>query len=254
MDERQRTIEILTRKLRDTQYDRGHDAMGMLDLSPDALHTSQDSLRGFIEKKVVERILDHGPVDHLLSPYPIGRTPATVESQNRETTRAREPQRRVERTTQRTTRRMRDEDRTLHEKNYTFHGQPFLTLLLGANIDRVIRFVVGVVAAASLLVPLIVLSKIWKRDNTIMATCLFVFVIRFYGVNDWQTVDDRSHGSSSDIRRGLGGICRADHICTFLSRRPHNVELGPRLRHGSGMAESSGSSTSTALMSLILGM
>lgn len=53
VDERHKTIETLSEKLKVQQYERGHDAMGMLDLSPEALQTTQDSLRAIIARGII---------------------------------------------------------------------------------------------------------------------------------------------------------------------------------------------------------
>lgn len=149
--------------------------MGMLDLSPDALSTAQDSLRGFSQTKVVERIFAN---EDDVAYAPRGGTAAGKEqTKQRKTNRMPDQdmyQRHVERTTQRKTHRVPGQDMYHNKKNYTFNGRPFLTFPVGPNVDRFTRFVVGIVAAASLLVALIALPKIKEREYTILATCLFV--------------------------------------------------------------------------------
>lgn len=144
--EREDTVTILAEKLAEPHYLEGHDALRMLDLSPGALQTTQDRLRAMIEKGVNRRDASR----RVYSSAP-GREAIAY----------------------------RSEDQTQYDKkNYLFFGRPF-ALPADPKIDHLIQFVIGVVAAASLLTPLIVLSKIRERDYTIMASCLFVLVFAF---------------------------------------------------------------------------
>ena len=74
-----------------------------------------------------------------------------------------------------------DQRRAAHRivKEYCLSERPALALPVNSKQDRFIRLIVSIVAAATLLVPLVVLCKIRNPDYVILATCLFVLAFAF---------------------------------------------------------------------------
>lgn len=149
------TLRILRRELKEAHYETGHDAKGMLDLGPDALGVGYDSIRSKLlewgdahtTNNEMRMMSMGGPGQH----------------------RAQDPPRRM---------KVVEKNPKPNTKRYSFLGRPY-QVPENPLFDRFIRCVVAVIAAATLLIPLITLSYIKQRDYTIMATCLFVLLFAF---------------------------------------------------------------------------
>lgn len=155
---RECTLKLLKRKMKEDHYLDGHDAKGMLDLCPDVLGVGHDSIRSKLQAWGDAQNRQSGAFAISMGPHQDHPNYPSAS----------------------TTRRMENIPKGPKPaiKRYSFLGRPY-QVPQNPAVDRFIRCVVAVIAAATLLVPLLALSYISQRDYTIMATCLFVLLFAF---------------------------------------------------------------------------
>jgi hypothetical protein len=135
MKTRQQTAKILSEELGETHYENAPDAMGMLDLTPQALGVEPDSIRVFLA-----RTFNTNKPSHTL---------------NFQHTAVRNPY----------------EDRTPGLK--ARDGRPYL-VLISSSTEKLARVAMAVIAGVILLAPMIALTYIDVPKYRLITTCLFV--------------------------------------------------------------------------------
>lgn len=151
---RKATLDILKKELKEDHYKTGHDAKGMLDLGPDVLGVGYDKIRS--------KLLEWGDAQ-------AGNDATYRMSMGGNQYRSQETPQRME---------ALEKNQRPNAKRFSFLGRP-CQVPENPAVDRFIRCVVAVIAAGTLLVPLLTLSYIKQRDYTIMATCIFVLIFAF---------------------------------------------------------------------------
>lgn len=137
MKTRQETAKILSKELGKTHYENAPDALGMLDLTPQALGVEPDSIRVFLAKTfwVQSHTFASGPKPrHILEQKPY-------------------------------------EDRTPGVK--ARDGRPYL-VLISSSTEKLARVAMAVIAGVFLLAPMIALTYIDVPKYRLITTCLFV--------------------------------------------------------------------------------
>jgi hypothetical protein len=137
MKTRQQTAKILSEELGETHYENAPDAMGMLDLTPQALGVEPDSIRVFLARtfnntNVPSHTFNFRHTSRVQTPY---------------------------------------EDRTPGLK--ARGGRPYL-VLISSTTEKLARVAMAVIAGVFLLAPMIALMYIDVPKYRLITTCLFV--------------------------------------------------------------------------------